>query len=274
MDTTIGLLIAVAFGALLFEYIDASLGMGYGTALTPLLLIMGFSPVIIVPAVLLGQLAGGIVGGYFHYRAKNIKISFSEGIDFKKEKEHRGFVAWSLDTKVIFISAACGIIGAIIGVTLAVNIPEVALRFYIGIMVLGMGVIILVRRNHNRSFSWLRMIELGIISAVNKGISGGGYGPLMTGGQILSGREVKNSIGSTTVAEVAVCVVGFLSYVFLLKGDIHWGLAAATAIGSVMAGPLAAHTVKKIEAGKLKLVVGYALVMLGALTLIKIGNFI
>lgn len=45
--------------ALFCEYIDASIGMGYGTALTPQLLIIGLSPLEVVPAVLLGQLAVG-----------------------------------------------------------------------------------------------------------------------------------------------------------------------------------------------------------------------
>ncbi len=42
--------------AFICEYVDSSLGMGYGTTLTPLLLIMGYNPLQIVPAVLLSEL--------------------------------------------------------------------------------------------------------------------------------------------------------------------------------------------------------------------------
>jgi len=35
---------------------------------------------------------------------------------------------------------------------------------------------------HSPSFSWKRLIAIGLISSFNKGISGGGYGPLVTGG--------------------------------------------------------------------------------------------
>lgn len=266
-----GLFIAIAIIALLALYMDASLGMGYGTALTPILLLLGFAPLTIVPAVLLGQLAGGVVGGYFHYRVGNISLSFCHNSNPTRERGHGlSRLQWSLDAKVILVLALCGIIGVIIGVTLALNIPEIALRLYIGTIVLVMGIIILIRRNYNSSFSWRRLIGIGLLSAFNKGISGGGYGPLATGGQILSGREVKRSIGSTTVAEMLVCIVGFVAYVLLLKGDIHWALAASTSIGSLIAGPLAALTVKKIETRKLKLAVGLVITILGAMTLIRV----
>lgn len=271
METTLLLLIGVAVIALLTEYIDASLGMGYGTTLTPLLLMMGFAPLAVVPAVLLGQIVGGVVGGYFHHRVGNINLAFRHQ---SKPTEERGYglsyLPWSLDAKVILVLALCGIIGVIIGVTLAVNIPEIALRLYIGTIVLAIGIIILIRRNYNSSFSWRRLIGIGLLSAFNKGISGGGYGPLATGGQILSGREMKRAIGSTTVAEVLVCIVGFLAYVLILKGGIHWTLAASTSIGSVMAGPFAALTVKRVESKKLKLAVGAAITILGAVTLAKV----
>jgi uncharacterized membrane protein YfcA len=269
MEVTLGIFIAVAVIAFLCGYLDASLGMGYGTTLTPILLIIGFAPLAVVPVVLLGQIVGGAGAGYFHHRLGNIALDFNHGGKLLKAKERwLGFLLWSLDAKVVLLLAICGIIGAVIGVVLAVNIPEIALRLSIGAIILGTGITFLVRRNHNSPFSWRRLIGVGLLSALNKGISGGGYGPLVTGGQILSGREVKSSIGSTTVAEVLVCIVGFLAYVFLLKGDISWSFAASTAIGSVIAGPLAAFTVKRLETRKLKLAVGLLITILGALTLV------
>jgi len=54
MELTPILFAAIAILALLCEYADASIGMGYSTALSSLLLIIGFSPFEVVPAVLLG----------------------------------------------------------------------------------------------------------------------------------------------------------------------------------------------------------------------------
>ena len=76
MEITTGLLAVVAVMSLFCGYVDASLGMGYGTTLTPILLIAGFAPLEVVPAVLLGQIAGGLVGGLAHHRMGNINLDF------------------------------------------------------------------------------------------------------------------------------------------------------------------------------------------------------
>jgi uncharacterized membrane protein YfcA len=60
-----------------------------------------------------------------------------------------------------------------------------------------------------------------------------------------------------------------VSYV-VLKGDIYWRLAAATSIGSVIAAPFAAMTVKRIDSRRLKIVIGIATTLLGVLTITKI----
>ena len=273
MEITPTLFTAVAILALLCEYTDASIGMGYGTALTPLLLIIGFAPLDVVPAVLLGQLAGGLIGGIAHHRLGNITLDFRQDERLvKKRLRGLGYLPKSLDSKVIFILAMCGTVGALVGVFSAVNIPQTVLKIYIGVMVLGIGVVILIRGSHQGTFSWKGLIGLGLLSSFNKGISGGGYGPLVTGGQIISGRETKSSVGSTTLAEAIVCIVGFLSYM-LVKGNIYWTLAAATSIGSIIAAPLAALTVRKVKTEKLRLVIGVVTVLLGTMTLVKIFAF-
>lgn len=269
MELTIALFGVVAVISLSCEYLDASIGMGYGTTLTPILIIAGFSPLEVVPAVLLGQLIGGMVGGFWHHRLGNISLDFRRDEELIKERlRWLGYLPRSTDAKVIFILAACGVVGALVGVFTALNIPPSVLQAYIGAMVLAIGIVILVRARHQGTFSWRGLLGLGILSSFNKGISGGGYGPLVTGGQIVSGREAKSSVGSTTVAESVVCIVGFLGYV-LVKGDIFWALAAATSIGSVFAAPFAAFTVKKVDSEKLKFVIAAVTVILGAYTLAK-----
>ena len=269
MDITIGLFIGVAALALICEYMDASLGMGYGTTLTPLLIIIGFAPLEVVPAVLLGQLVGGIVGGIAHHRIGNISLDFRRDEELIKERlRWLGYLPKSTDAKVVFILVVCGIIGALVGVFLAVNISKVALTTYIGVMVLAIGILILARRRREGVISWKGLIGVGILSSFNKGISGGGYGPLVTGGQIISGGEARSSVGNTTVAEAMVCIVGFIGYV-LIEGNIYWKLAAATSIGSVVAAPFAAMTVKKVSSDKLKYLIGGVTIALGIFTLVK-----
>ena len=84
MEITVALFAAVAVIALLCEYMDASIGMGYGTTLSPILLIMGFLPLEVVPSVLLGQLVGGLAGAFFHHRLGNISLDFRRDEAIKK----------------------------------------------------------------------------------------------------------------------------------------------------------------------------------------------
>lgn len=272
MEITITLFIVVAVISLVCEFMDASIGMGYGTTLSPVLLIIGFLPLEVVPSVLLGQLVGGLVGGIVHHRLGNIHLDFRRDEAIKKRLHGLGYIPKSLDSKVILLLAVCGIVGAVVAVFFALNIPTVALKTYIGAMVLAIGIVILIRRNRETNFSWKGLTAIGLISSFNKGASGGGYGPLVTGGQLISGREVKSSVGSTTLAEALVCIVAFVSYL-VIKGDIYWTLAAATSIGSVIAAPFAAMTVKKVNRDKLKLAIGVVTCLLGALTLAKIFIF-
>lgn len=264
MEITLALFAAIAIISLFCEYVDASIGMGYGTTLTPVLLIMGFPPLEVIPAVLLGQLAGGLVGGFAHHRLGNINLDFRRDDKLvKKRLRGLGYLPKSLDSKVILTLAVCGVVGALVGVFSAINISEILLEAYIGVMVLGIGLVILIRRNRLSAFSWKGLVGVGLLSSFNKGISGGGYGPLVTGGQIISGREAKSSIGSTTIAEAIVCIVAFLGYI-LIRGDIFWTLAMAASIGSVIAAPFAALTVKKAATKKLKIIIGLATIILGA----------
>jgi uncharacterized membrane protein YfcA len=267
MQMTVALFAGVALIAFSFQYMSVSMGLGYGTVLTPVLIIMGFAPLQVVPAVLLSQFAGGVIGGVAHHRVGNIDLDFRRDNRLIKERlRGLGYLPRSPDAKVIFVLAICGAVGALVGVLCAVNIPKLALETYIGVMVLAVGVLILVRRNRSGTLSWKRLIGMGLLGSFNKGISGGGYIPLVTGGQIISGREVKSSVGSTTVAVTLVCAVSFLGYV-LIKGNIYWSLVAAATIGSVIAAPFAAMMVKRIDARRLKIAIGVATSLLGALTI-------
>ncbi len=272
MEINPAILVLVAVLAFLCQYASISLGTGYGTALVPLLLIIGFAPLEVVPAVLLSQLVGGTVGGLAHHRAGNISLDFRRDEEVIKERLRRfGYLPRSFDAKVIFILASCGIFGALGGVFVAVHIPKVVLEAYVGILVLGVGALILCKRGTG-AFSWRALIALGLVSSFNKGISGGGYVPVVTGAQIISGRGVKSSVGSTALAVGLVCAVSFLGYV-LLEEEIRWALAAATSAGSVVAAPFAATMVRKADPDKLKIIIGLVTAALGALTLIRVFVF-
>lgn len=247
------LLVFIVILAFLCEYIDSSLGMGYGTTLTPLLLIMGYNPLQIVPAILLSELISGLTAAFFHHKFKNTNFKIG-----------------ATDLKIALVMAGCSIFGALAAVIIALNLPVFYVKLYIGILVLSMGVFILITLKRKFRFSWSKITSLGLLAAFNKGISGGGYGPIVTSGQILSGVNSKNAIGITSLAEGLTCLVGVITYLIFTNHTIGWGLAPSLIVGAILSVPIAAYTVKKFKGGQLKLIVGIATVILGLVTLGKL----
>ena len=262
--------------AFLCEYMDSTLGMGYGTTLTPVFLLMGFPPIQIVPAILLSELISGILAGVFHHRQGNVNLKPSNADAFKIKNmlSPLGYIETIRKTfpkhlKVALLLAMCSVIGTVAAVFIAVTIPKFWLKMYIGCLVLSMGIIILVCLNREFKFSWKKIVGLGLIASFNKGMSGGGYGPVVTGGQILSGVESKSAIGITSLAEGLTCLVGVITYMLVSGNSVNWRLAPYITIGAVLSVPFSAKSVKLISTRKLKLAIALLTIALGVLTIVK-----
>ncbi len=274
MEITVGIFLALFIFAFACEFIDSSLGMGYGTILTPTLLIIGFDPLVVVPAVLLSQAFGGLSASVFHHQFEN--VSFSKN---------------SMDLKIVLIIAGFGLIATVCGALVSINISKLVLKTYIGLLVLVMGIFVL--RNKPFTFSFRKMAGVGIISAFNKGVSGGGFGPVVTGGQVLAGYKHKAAIGVTTLAEAPICICGFFTYIIgrtvkelqppILSMPVssffhymfspkmlQWELIIALLLGSILVAPFGAFTTRILSRkAKMHYILGILIITLGALTLIK-----
>ncbi|UCE98712.1 MAG: sulfite exporter TauE/SafE family protein [Planctomycetota bacterium] len=275
-ELSIGIIIALIVFAFLCEYLDSTLGMGYGTTLTPVFLLMGFTPMQIVPAILLSELVSGVLAGFFHHREGNVDLKPKSADIFKISKmlSPLGYIETfrktvPLHLKVALLLAACSIMGTVVAVFVAVNIPKFWLKLYIGCLVLSMGIVILICFNKNFKFSWKKITLLGLIASFNKGMSGGGYGPVVTGGQVLSGVEGKSAVGITSLAEGLTCLVGVIAYVLISKNPVDWRLAPFIVVGAVLSVPLSAKSVKLISDQKLKLAIALLTIALGILTIVK-----
>jgi uncharacterized membrane protein YfcA len=162
------------------------------------------------------------------------------------------------------------IVGVFIAVLIALTLPVFYLKLYIGLLVVTMGIIIIARHKTRNEFSWKKIMGLGILASFNKGISGGGYGPLIVSGQILSGVETKNSIGITALAEGATCFIGVITYFIVGTTNIDWLLAPYLVVGSLISVPLSVYTVKRMPVKQFTLVIGVATTLLGLFSLYKL----
>ena len=271
-----GIELILFLGTLAFvaEFIDSSMGMMYGTIMSPVLIVLGFDPLVVIPSILLSQGVAGFVASVFHHKLSNANFkprTINPKKVISKIKEYgviasfeRGFPR---DFKIVFIVSLLGVVTTIIAVLLAVSIPKWMLTTYIGVLVLTMGVILLSKFKFK--FTWKKILYIGILSSFNKGLSGGGFGPVVTSGQVIAGNNSKNSIASTTMSETPVCLTGFAVY-FLTVGFSEWNFLFILMLGAVIAAPLGAHFTSKMNEEKIRPLLGVLAVGLGIWMLVKV----
>ena len=248
VELTLLALVPIAFAC---EFVDTSIGMGYGTMLAPILLLMGYEPATVVPAILVSECFTGILGAYSHHSFKNANFS-----------RH------SLDTRVALVLIIFTVGGTVAAVWIASLLPQEIVKIWISAIVIGMGVFLLLTWRSKPRFSWLKVCGLGALASFNKGASGGGFGPLVMGGQMLSGIGVKNAIGITSLAEGVTCIVGVVMYYLFWKNAV-WALAPWITVGAVCAVPLAAKTLHRLPEKAAKIIAAVVILCLGATALVK-----
>jgi len=208
----------IILSALIMEIIDSGIGMMYGTLLTPILILVEYDPKLVVPCVLLSQAIGGFAATYHHHKYKNAEFNWKSG-----------------DLKIAAFIFGIGLISVIIGAFIGIKLPKDYLKWYIGILCVIMGSIVLLRKKFN--FSWKKVGFIGALSALNKSISGGGYGPIVASGNIAAGIQAKKSIGITDFAEAPICLASFIAWVALNKWTIpSYNLLIPLCIGAFLGG--------------------------------------
>jgi hypothetical protein len=235
------------------SYVDNAFGMGFGT-LTPILTALGFDPIVIVPVILISQMSAGFSGSIFHAIFQNVQIETEE----------------TRDVKVTLLLTISGILGMTIAILLALNLSEVVINFYIGIMIFAVG--LLMVKEIGFRFSWKKMYVISGLASFNKAITGGGYGPITTSGQVISGRDHEESVATSVMSESILSGYGFLLY-FLFEGFTHFQLTLTLiivlVISSVIATPLGALTADHLNKQKAKRYIGYVSIILGIFTLFR-----
>lgn len=233
------------------ELIDSGLGMGYGTILTPMLLLLGYTPFEIVPTILLSELLTGFTAAFFHHQVSNVDLSRK-----------------SPDLKAASILAGGSVSGVVAGVLLALALPVKTLSVLIGCIICFSGASVLILSRHRLRYQTWKMLLLSVIASFNKAISGGGYGPLLTSGQILSGIRTRASIGITSFAEAFTCLLT-VSLFLISGGHVNTIIFIPMCTGALMSVPFAVFAVNRTKERYLQKIIGVLTLCMGTLTIIK-----
>jgi len=224
---SIELAVVLTLAAFVMMIIDSSIGMYYGTILSPLLVGFGFNPLLVIPSLLLSQTVGDLAAIPVHHRFKNA--------DF-----------WGVtrDVKVVLAMVVPGLAAVAIAATVALSVPSWALKTCIGLVVLTMSGLVLSGVKY--SFKMWKHCLYGTVASFFKCLSGGGFGPLTSTGGIIGGLEPRVSVATTSFAELLICFASFASYL-ILRGMVDPYFAGSLCVGAFFGGLVGPYVASRVN---------------------------
>ena len=243
-----------------FEYMDSAGGMGYGTALTPLMLMAGFDPKQVVPCVMITEMVTGLVAGLVHGEFENVE--------------------WKLrpmneTTKLVLMVAVTGMIASMISISAVYKIFQLHkfwIKLYVTVLLVVMGICSVLTAKTFKKYRPSLMWIFAFVGGFNKGVGGGGYGPVITVGGLLSGVPVKSMVAITSLAEGLTCFAAVVMWFALLSTGVvvDYMLLPSFVIGTILAAVAAPYTTRVLPEKFWKFAVPVYCCMLAAYSFYKI----
>jgi len=256
------LILYIIILAFLFETMDSSAGMGFGTGLTPLLFLCGYEPLQVVPILLMSEAITGLTAGFFHHEFENVKFSIRRPLN--------------KSTKVMLMIAGFGCIAILISVFLAyfaIKFDKNVIKTYVAILILAMGFIGMIRlKRKSSNYKPKLLASLSALAGFNKGIGAGGYGPVVMMGQIFSGIYEKTATAIVSVAEGIVCIVGVATFLLISNYGvtIDFVLLPSIFTGGFLAAIISPYMVRVLPNKIWRVVIPTYALCMGVLILIKL----
>jgi uncharacterized protein len=242
-------LLILAWIGFMAQWVDGSLGMGYGLTSTSLLLMAGVAPAVASASVHLAEVVTTAASGISHLRFGNV------------------------DRETVRKLTIPGSIGAFVGALLLSRLPGDMVKPYISIFLFLLGAYIFIRflfhtlpkpvpRKQKRGF----LTSLGLVAGFLDATGGGGWGPLTTPMLITRNHlEVRKVVGSVDTSEFAVSVAATLGFLLALGWEpINWYWVIALMIGGVFAAPFAAWVVRRVNPRLLGVAIGGLIIVSNA----------
>jgi len=260
-------LIVIAIVGFFAQFIDGTLGMGYGAFSASWLIAGGLYPVIVSATVHTAEIFTTLFSGGFHFWFGNVKKG------------------WLLPLIMP------GVVGGAAGAFLLTSIPGNTIKPFIAGFLLFLGILVLYRfiprrapvpagevdspneRNSSRfANSPAKLPILGFIAAFVDAVGGGGWGPITTPGLILTENiEPRKVVGTVNLAEFFITIAISATFVATIGWEsFRWDLVGTLLVGGVIAAPAAAYLCKKLPIKILGILVGLALIGFNLRTLLLI----
>lgn len=243
-DSDLVFYLLVGIGA---QLVDGSLGMGYGATATSFLLTLGVPPAVSSTSVHLSEMFTTGASAISHFKFKNINKKLF---------------------KTLLIP---GVIGSIIGAYLLSDVIDGnVIKPYISAYMVVLGCIIVSKgiKKINVKKPTKRLGILAIFGGFMDAVGGGGWGPIVTSTLIGRGRDPRYTIGSVNAAEFAVAFASGVTFL-LFEGINSWQVVLGLMLGGMIAAPLGAYLVNKVNRRPLMIFVGLLVIFLGLRVVLK-----
>jgi hypothetical protein len=248
-------LLLIGLVGVLAQLVDGALGMAYGVTSTTMLVAFGTAPAAASATVHLAELGTTFVSGVSHWRFGNV------------------------DWRTVRIMTLPGAVGGFLGAVVLSSLDGATAKPWVAAILSVLGVYVLFRflgraRGPRRTratkpLAAAVLAPLGLGAGFLDAVGGGGWGPVGTPTLLASGRlEPRKVIGSVDTGEFLVALgasVGFL--VSLTWKDVPLATVLMLLSGGLVAAPLAAYLVRRLSPRKLGVVVGAAILLTNARTL-------
>jgi uncharacterized protein len=228
-----------AIAGFIAQLIDGTLGMAYGVSCTTLLLCLGVAPATASASVHTAELFTTAASAICHFREGNIDKQF-----FKR-------------------LVIPGVIGGIVGAYLLSSFPGDAVKPWISLYLLFMGLVVLskVFKKVSNQPKETKLGPLGFIGGFVDAVGGGGWGPVVTSTLVAKGNSPRFVIGSVNTAEFFVALATSATFFFAL-GSLYLTAVVGLVLGGLLAAPIAAIACKNVQPRPLMAAVGVLIVFL------------
>lgn len=223
----------------LAQLVDGALGMAFGLTSSTLLILTGVTPAAASAAIHLAETGTTLASGAAHWRLGNV------------------------DRRLLLRIGIPGAVGAGIGATILSRADLSWSAPATRCILLGLGVYMLLRASGGPAVpvapARAPRRVLGFCAGLLDAMGGGGWGPVTTPTLIVTGENPRTAIGTVSASEFLVATsasVGFL----LSAPQVDWMIVAGLLTGGVIAAPIAAQLVARIETRRLTRLVGVGVI--------------
>jgi uncharacterized membrane protein YfcA len=230
------------------QLVDGTLGMGYGATSTSFLLAYGIPPAVSSTGVHVAEMFTTGASAVSHHKFGNIN---------KKLVKH------------LLIP---GVLGSITGAYLLSDVIDGdVIKPFIAVYMMVLAVVI-IKKALVKNIVKKKTKRLDLLASFGgfmDSVGGGGWGPIVTSTLLGRGRNPRYTIGSVNAAEFAVSFASGVT--FMIFGGISgWQVIIGLILGGVIAAPLAAFLVNKIQRKPMMIAVGILIIILSLRTLSKL----